>query len=192
MRRDNCRLASELISKCLDMMLIGRDPDGALEYSKDTIRALLMNKVDISKLVITKELTKKSEGYSAKQAHCELAEKMRKRDPGSAPQLGDRVPYVFVKKPKNTPAYDKAEDPIYVLENSVPIDVEHYLHHSLENPLLRIFEPILGDTKAKSVLFKGDHTRVKSMVTSKVGGLFKFAQKRNQCIGCKGESGPVF
>ena len=90
---------------------------------------------------------------------------MRKRDPGSAPQLGDRVPYVFIKKAKNTPAYDKAEDPIYVLENSVPIDVEHYLHHSLENPLLRIFEPILGESKAKSVLFKGDHARVKAVFT---------------------------
>ena len=79
----------------------------------------------------------------------------------------------------------KAEDPIYVLDNQVPIDVEHYLHHSLENPLLRIFEPILGENKAKSVLFKGDHTRVKAMVTSKVGGLFKFTKKRNQCLGCK-------
>lgn len=184
-RRDNCRLASELISKCLDMMLINRDPDGAIDYAKDTIRDLLLNRVDISKLVITKELTQKAENYANKQAHCELAERMRKRDPGSAPQLGDRVPYVFIKKPKNTPAYEKAEDPLYVLDNSVPIDAEHYLHHSLENPLLRIFEPVLGETKAKSVLFKGDHTRVKAVTTSKVGGLFKFTQKRETCMGCK-------
>jgi DNA polymerase delta subunit 1 len=144
-RRDNCRLASELISKCLDTMLINRDPDGAIDHAKNTIRLLLQNKIDISKLVITKELTKKAEDYSAKQAHCELAARMRKRDPGSAPQLGDRVPYVFIKKPKNTPAYEKAEDPLYVLENSIPVDVEHYLHHALENPLTRIFEPILGN-----------------------------------------------
>jgi len=184
------------------MMLINRDPDGAIDYAKDTIRDLLLNRVDISKLVITKELTQKAENYANKQAHCELAERMRKRDPGSAPQLGDRVPYVFIKKPKNTPAYEKAEDPLYVLDNSVPIDAgyyesnlnlnksfkEHYLHHSLENPLLRIFEPVLGETKAKSVLFKGDHTRVKAVTTSKVGGLFKFTQKRETCMGCKGTS----
>lgn len=182
-------------------MLINRDPDGAIDYAKDTIRDLLLNRVDISKLVITKELTQKAENYANKQAHCELAERMRKRDPGSAPQLGDRVPYVFIKKPKNTPAYEKAEDPLFVLDNSVPIDagdfdpicncnkayryLEHYLHHSLENPLLRIFEPVLGE-KAKSVLFKGDHTRVKAVTTSKVGGLFKFTQKRETCMGCKG------
>lgn len=62
-RRDNCRLASELISKCLDMMLIGRDPDGALDYAKETIRSLLLNHIDISKLVITKELTRKAVDY---------------------------------------------------------------------------------------------------------------------------------
>jgi len=184
-RRDNCRLASELISKCLDMMLINADPDGALEHAKNTIRLLLQNRIDISKLVITKELTKKGEDYASKQAHCELAARMKKRDAGSAPQLGDRVPYVFIQKPKGTPGYDKAEDPLFVLENSIPIDVEHYLHHALENPLLRIFEPILGEGKAKSVLFKGDHTRVKTVQTSKAGGLFAFAKKRNQCIGCK-------
>ena len=99
-RRDNCRLASELIAKCLDMMLINADPDGALEHAKNTIRLLLQNRIDISKLVITKELTKKGEDYAAKQAHCELAARMKKRDAGSAPQLGDRVPYVFIQKPK--------------------------------------------------------------------------------------------
>ena len=70
---------------------------------------MLQNKIDVSKLVITKELTRKAEDYKGKQAHCELAGRMQKRDPGSAPQLGDRVPYVFVVKPKNTPAYEKAE-----------------------------------------------------------------------------------
>lgn len=33
--------------------------------------------------------------YHAKQAHVELAARMKKRDPGSAPRLGDRVPYVI-------------------------------------------------------------------------------------------------
>ena len=46
------------------MMLIDRDPDGALEHAKETIRQLLLNRIDISKLVITKELTKKAEDYS--------------------------------------------------------------------------------------------------------------------------------
>lgn len=38
--------------------------------------------------------------YEGKQAHDELAKRMRKRDPGSAPALGDRVPYVIIKGAK--------------------------------------------------------------------------------------------
>lgn len=34
---------------------------------------------------------------------------MKKRDPGTAPKLGDRVPYVIIAASKGTPAYQKAE-----------------------------------------------------------------------------------
>jgi len=63
-------------------------------------------------LIITKALGKKTEadhdskktkdgkeakgGYTAKQVHVELAEKMRKRDPTSAPHVGDWVPFVII------------------------------------------------------------------------------------------------
>lgn len=84
-----------------------RDPDGAVVHVKQVISDLLQNNVDISKLVITKELTKND--YAAKQAHVELAKKMTKRDPGNAPKLGDRIPYVIIAAAKNTPAFQKAE-----------------------------------------------------------------------------------
>lgn len=47
-------------------------------------------------------------------------------------------------------AYEKSEDPIYVLENNIPIDTKYYLENQLSKPLMRIFEPILGD-KATSL-----------------------------------------
>ena len=64
-------------------------------YTKRMISDLLQNKIDMSQLVITKALAKAD--YAAKQAHVELAERMRQRDAGSAPALGDRVAYVVVK-----------------------------------------------------------------------------------------------
>ena len=39
-----------------------------------------------------------------------------------------------------------------MLENSIPIDTQYYLENQLSKPLLRIFEPILGEKKAESVL----------------------------------------
>ena len=66
-----------------------------IRYVKQTISDLLQNKVDMSQLVITKALAKVD--YAGKQAHVELAERMKTRDAGSAPALGDRVAYVIVK-----------------------------------------------------------------------------------------------
>lgn len=184
-RRDNCPLVANLINSCLQKILIERDPMGAVEYTKQVISDLLCNRIDISQLVITKELTKTGDEYAGKQAHSELAERMRKRDAGSAPKLGDRVPYVIIAGAKGEKAYEKAEDPIYVLENNIPIDTKYYLENQLSNPLLRIFEPILGEAKATSVLLKGQHTLTKTIVTSKVGKLAMFTKKRSTCIGCK-------
>ena len=123
----------------------------------------------MSQLVITKALAKAEGGallipsyrvfhspstipsdYAAKQAHVELAGRMKQRDAGSAPALGDRVAYVIIKGPKGAAAYEKSEDPIYVLENNIPIDTKYYLDNQLANPLMRIFEPILGE-KANSL-----------------------------------------
>merc|ERR1719436_664074 len=170
-RRDNCPMVAKMMNTCLQKILVERNPNGAVDFVKQTISDLLCNRIDISQLVITKELTKTDDEYKAKQAHVELANKMKKRDAGNAPKLGDRVPYVIINAAKGTPAYQKAEDPIYVLENNVPIDAEHYLTNQLSKPLLRIFEPILGETKAESVLLKGEHTMTRTMVTSKVGAL---------------------
>ncbi|KAL1509230.1 hypothetical protein ABEB36_003999 [Hypothenemus hampei] len=181
-RRDNCTLVVDVINTCLEKLLIHRDPDGAVNYVKLVISDLLQNNIDISQLVITKELTK--EDYAAKQAHVELTKKMTKRDPGNAPKLGDRIPYVIIAATKSAKAYEKAEDPIYVLENNIPIDAKYYLENQLSKPLVRIFQPILGDN-AESILLRGEHTRTRTVVTSKVGALSAFTQKKATCLGCK-------
>ena len=158
----------------------------------------------MSKLVITKALTKdgyadkdeeeekaqtgfgkkKDNNYKSKQAHVELAERMKKRDLGSAPTLGDRVAYVIVKGAGGARNYERSEDPIYVLENNLPIDTKYYLDNQLAKPLGRIFETILGKGKAGSLL-TGEHTRAVSIAVPSVGGLMKFAKKTSTCLGCK-------
>lgn len=150
-RRDNCPLVANLISACLQKILIDRDPQGAVEHAQTVISDLLCNRVDISNLIITKELTKTD--YANKQAHVELANRMTKRDAGSAPKLGDRVPYVIINKAKGSPAYMKSEDPLYVLENRIPIDTQYYLENQLSKPLIRIFEPIFKE-KTESFLLR--------------------------------------
>ena len=55
--------------------ILFRNPDAAVSYTKQVISDLLCNRIDISELVITKELTKTEEEYGSKQAHSVLAEK---------------------------------------------------------------------------------------------------------------------
>jgi DNA polymerase delta subunit 1 len=136
-------LVQTVIDTALRKMLIDKDVEGAQTYTKSIIADLLQNKVDMSQLVITKALSKSD--YANKQPHVELAEKMRKRDPGSAPALGDRVAYVIVKGAKGDQFFKRSEDPIWVLENNIPLDTQYYLENQLSKPLLRIFEPILGE-----------------------------------------------
>ncbi|KAF3971356.1 hypothetical protein CMV_005041 [Castanea mollissima] len=182
-RRDNCLLVKNLVTECLHKILIDRDIPGAVQYVKNTISDLLMNRMDLSLLVITKGLTKTGDDYEVKAAHVELAERMRKRDAATAPNVGDRVPYVIIKAAKGAKAYEKSEDPIYVLENNIPIDPQYYLENQISKPLLRIFEPILKN--ASRELLHGSHTRSISISTPSNSGIMRFAKKQLTCIGCK-------
>lgn len=181
-RRDNCRMVQSVIETVLKKILVERDVQGAQDYVKDTISDLLQNKVDMSKLVITKALAK--DDYTAKQAHVELAKRMKARDAGSAPALGDRVAYVIIKGAAGAKNFERSEDPIYVLENNVPIDTKYYLDNQLAKPLGRIFEPILGEKRAGQLL-TGEHTRSITVAAPTMGGLMKFAKKTSTCMGCK-------
>lgn len=102
-----------------------RVADPLLSFAKQVIADLLQNKVDMSQLVITKALAKTGTtvvlsvsytlahvsgiDYTAKQAHAELAERMKQRDAGSAPALGDRVAYVIIKGVKGAAPLSRAD-----------------------------------------------------------------------------------
>ncbi|CCW63167.1 unnamed protein product [Phytomonas sp. EM1] len=183
-RRDNCPLVARVISGVLNRILIHRSVESAVEFVKGTISDLLLNRLDISNLVITKAFSKWEDEYVGAQAHIKLVERMRQRDPASAPTIGDRVAYVIIKAEKGAKAYERSEDPIYVLENNIPIDTQHYLEHQLAQPLQRVFEAVLDDPR---ILIHGDHTRhIAIAAPSKTAsGLMKFVKLHAQCVSCR-------
>jgi len=185
-RRDNAPICGLVIDKCLNFILVDRSIQKATEYVQSVVSDLLQNKVDMALLVISKSLAK--EEYKAKTAHDELAKRMRKRDPGTAPALGDRVPYVITRGLKGSKVYENAEDPLYVLEHDIAIDPMHYIDHGLRPPLARLFENVVKD--ADKQFFAGAHTRkvVNRVATGGAGalGMAKFITKSIQCLGCKG------
>jgi len=199
-RRDNCALIRIMMNEILKKVLVDRDEKGAVEYTKQIISDLLQNKVDLSLLVITKAITKKSEKdveadpskkskdlknvYKSHQAHVELAQKMKERDVGTAPGVGDRVAYVMVAGTKGSKNYQNSEDPLYVLENDLPIDFNYYIEKQIKPPLQKIFDFIIPNVNA---LYEGEHTKVQYIpkLNNKSAGLGKFAIVKTTCLGCK-------
>jgi len=182
-RRDNCPLTKNLIQNVLNYVLIDGDVTKAVEYTKNMISRLLQNKIDLSNLIITKKLNK-IEDYKVKAAHVELVKRMRARGDNKTYKTGDRVSYVITKGGKKAKAFEKAEDPLYALENTVALDTDYYLKNQLEKPLTRIFDPILGEQGVKGIL-NGDHTRNIKVTTSKAGAMMMFVVKKKTCLGCK-------
>lgn len=182
-RRDNCRLVKHLIEESLDLLLMKRDPESAKNFVKNKIRDLYLDKIDMSMLVISKTISKKS--YSSKQAHVELAAKMQKRD-NIVAEIGDRIAFVIIDKGPNVNAYEKSEDPSYVLEHNLALDVKYYIEQQISKPIHRLFEPLMDNVNE---LFLGEHTKTRVKSGKLAGPMAKFVQKSDSCISCKTRGG---
>jgi DNA polymerase I len=112
----------------------------------------------VEKLVLTRTLTRKSDSYKNKQPHLTVAENLKKRT-GIMPSIGTRIPFVIIAG--KGLFVDRAEDPDYVREHNVPIDVDYYIKKQILPPVERILE-VLG-VKTSSLDFD-----------SKQKGLFDF------------------
>lgn len=176
-RRDSCPLVSIVMNKVLKKILIDRNVQGALDFIKETIDDILQNRADISKLIISKTL---APNYTNPQPHAVLSERMKKRD-GVGPNVGDRVDYVITGG--NDKLYNRAEDPLYVLEHNIQIDSKYYLTNQLQNPIISIIAPIIGEKQANAMFIVKS---IKINTGSSKGGLMGFIKKVQTCKGCRG------
>lgn len=177
-RRDNCKLVKSLIEECLNLLLIQSDPERAKLFVKAVVRDLYLDRIDLGQLVISKTLSKTN--YAAKQAHVELAERMKKRD-NAVISIGDRIAYVIVDKGPNVIAYEKSEDPLYVLEKNLPVDVNYYIEQQIMKPVHRLFDPLMDNVNE---LFVGEHTATRKKGTLS-GPMAQFVKKGITCLLCK-------
>ena len=110
------------------------------------MRKLLNRKFPLEDLVISKTL-----GGSYKDptriVQARLAQRMHERDPGSAPNVNDRVQYVFVvkgtpKQHKSLLQGDRVEPPEYIKENNIEVDILSYIQH-IKKPIVQLLEMVL-------------------------------------------------
>ncbi len=151
-RRDNCPLVKIVCNGIIHKLLIELDTEGAKNIVIDTKRKLLNNEIDINDLILSKSLGNVTRYKNQNLPHLQVARNMAERDPGNAPRSGDRIAYVF-KESEDPKAkqFEKAEDPKYVIENNLKLDVEYYLEHQIKNPVLDLLRVV--DKNVEEELF---------------------------------------
>ena len=81
-RRDNCLLVRRVVTTSLEKLLIQRDIEGAVKYVKGTISDLLMNRLDLSELVVSKvrDLLASGQGNRVRLGTVERRWRLRDQD----------------------------------------------------------------------------------------------------------------
>ena len=140
-RRDNCHMVVKTMKSLLDKLILENKTPEALSIINDTLRELLGGRVDISDLVVSKAISKPD--YAGNPAHVAVAERMKKRDPSYECASGERIPYVITLN-GGTKMFEKADDPLWVINHSIQLDYDYYIHNQLAGPCSRILMWILG------------------------------------------------
>jgi DNA polymerase delta subunit 1 len=158
-RRDNALVGSENQHDALEFILKHNDIQGAVDLVKRNIADILMDRVDLSKLVISKGLSKTDAEYKkggTTQLHTALKERMEARAKTTGelvPETGDRVPFIMRARGKNEQASDCSEDPLYAQKNRIPVDKTYYIEKQIMAGTLKLFTAIwepecVGDVKS--------------------------------------------
>jgi DNA polymerase elongation subunit (family B) len=138
-RRDNAPIVKDVFGGALDILMEKRDIRAAQKFVQDMLVKLIKNEFPLDKFIITKQL--RDDYKNPDQiAHRVLADRMEARDPGNAPQVGDRLPYIYVANRKDERKQgDKIEHVDYVKEKGLKPDVEFYVTNQIQNPVAQLF-----------------------------------------------------
>jgi DNA polymerase elongation subunit (family B) len=138
-RRDNAPIVKDVFGGALDILLETRQIKPAQDFVKSMLVKLMKNEFPLEKFIVTKQL--RDDYKNPDQiAHRVLADRMEARDPGNAPQVGDRLPYVYVASRRDEKKQgDKIEHVDYVRERSLTPDTEFYITNQIQNPVAQLF-----------------------------------------------------
>ena len=161
-RRDNADIVKRIYGGVIDRVMAG-DVPGATSFARDALLQLVNGDIDISELTVTKTLRAESAYVDAdKIAHVVLARRMNEREPGSAPSVGERMPYVYVEAPSAKLQGDRVEHPDYV--GNKKVDVMFYITNQLTKPLTQLFEVLIDHVPGARATLRSDAKTIKREV----------------------------
>lgn len=136
-RRDNAPIVKAIYSGLIDILMERQDVLEAEQFLRRKLMALVSGEVGLEELVVSKAL---KGFYKAPDtiAHYVLARRMAERDPGSKPQVNDRVQYVYVVAPTKLLQGERIEDPAYIRAHDIPVDTTHYVTNQIMKPVVQL------------------------------------------------------
>jgi DNA polymerase delta subunit 1 len=165
-RRDNTPYVRECCKEVLDIILESNNPGSAKECARRRAVELLDGQVPMEKLILSQKL---ADSYKSKNlAHVNVRDKIKRREPGSEPQSGDRVPYVLIMADSEK-QYEKAEDPTWVKKKNLRLDYQYYFSNKFVTPVCDLLEPLVENPKEAIFgdLLRKQTKRIKGAATSK-------------------------
>lgn len=137
-RRDNAPIVKTIYGGVIQRVM-QRDVAGAADFAREQTMRLARGDVETSELVVSKTLRAPTSYVDpTKIAHVVLAKRMNDREAGSAPAIGERIPYVYIVAPKGTLQGERIEHPEYLRGQKSKIDYAHYLTNQVRKPLLQL------------------------------------------------------
>lgn len=138
-RRDNAPIVKDIFGGALDILMEKRDIRAAQKFVQNMLIEVMQNKIPLDKFVVTKQL--RDDYKNPDQiAHRVLADRMEERDKGTAPQVGDRIPYIYVASRRDEKKQgDRIEHYDYVKQKNLKPDVDFYITNQIQNPVAQMF-----------------------------------------------------
>jgi DNA polymerase delta subunit 1 len=148
-RRDQFLYTKTTINGIIDRMIDKGDINAAFQYAYEQMVQLINGEVPTDQLVLTSNFSKRPDLYATPNVAVECAKRAMRRDPGTAPTVGSRIPYIMVMrtndkaKERKIKAFEKSEDPEYAKEAKLSIDYDWYAKRFM-GPLCRFFAPAVA------------------------------------------------
>lgn len=158
-KRGFSNILKKIYSQVLDYLLWDFSPEKAIEYVSYCVKNI--DTFPFEDFIMTKKI-KCIDDYANLEGvpHAYLANEIRKRDPGNAPQSNDRIQFVYKKGnySQKTKECKRIEEINYFLEKEMKLDYEHYISNQLIKPLSTLLDFIMDEPE--SLFVKGKQTKI--------------------------------
>lgn len=147
-RRDTTELLQDVFAEVQKLVLEKMDLEGAISYAQKEMLKLKDGQVNLKKLVITGNFSKRADQYVNPVPHIEAVKRAEQIDAMMAPRVGQRISYVVVrrKEEKNgvkLNVFEKTELYRIALMKKMEPDTEHYMEKCID-ALSRFFAACLA------------------------------------------------